>query len=132
MKYMGSKRWMLGNGLGHLLDTAAPNADRFVDLFSGAGAVVSFVATRHRIGVFSADLQTYSRILSAAIVERTAPLPVEPTWSDWKRSATSIRKTIRSVPCTSKLTKQSVTEAREWCSRRRHWIITRAYGGHYF
>lgn len=132
MKYMGSKRWMLGNGLGHILDLAAPQSGRFLDLFSGSSAVATFVATRHDVCVYSADLQTYSRVLSAAILERTRPLAVDPTWAEWKQSASALRRSIREIPNTSKLTQQSVRDAREWCSRRREWIITRAYGGHYF
>lgn len=132
MKYMGSKRWMLCNGLGHLLDTAAPKAERFVDLFSGSAAVAAFVATRHKIEVISADLQTYSRVLSAAILQRTGPLPFELTWSEWKSAATDLRAKVKFVPDTSVLTQRAVAEARAWCSRRRVWIITRAYGGHYF
>jgi len=132
MKYMGSKRWMLGNGLGHLLDVTVPNAGRFVDLFSGSAAVATFVATRHRSEVHSADLQTYSRVLSAAILERTSPLLGDRIWSKWEHAATTMRRGIRSVPGDSALTQRSVTEMRDWCARRRHLIITRAYGGHYF
>jgi adenine-specific DNA-methyltransferase len=132
MKYMGSKRWMLGNGLGHLLDSTAPQSGRFLDLFSGSAAVAAFVATRHNVCVYSADLQTYSKVLSAAILERTEPLAVDPTWSEWKESAIVMRQSIRRIPDTSKLTQQTVHDARAWCSRRRKWIVTRAYGGHYF
>jgi adenine-specific DNA-methyltransferase len=132
MKYMGSKRWMLGNGLGHLLDSTAPQSGRFLDLFSGSSAVATFVAMRHNVPVYSADLQTYSKVLSAAILERTQPLAVDPTWSEWKQAASSARQSIRQIPDTSKLTQQTVRDAREWCSRRRKWIVTRAYGGHYF
>ena len=39
MKFMGSKRWMLENGLGSLLCQRAETANRFVDLFAGSSAV---------------------------------------------------------------------------------------------
>ena len=38
MKYIGSKRWMLQNGLGSVLDLAASQAKRFIDLFAGFGS----------------------------------------------------------------------------------------------
>jgi adenine-specific DNA-methyltransferase len=123
---------MLGNGLGHLLDSVAPEAHRFIDLFSGSSAVAAFVATRHDICVYSADLQAYSKVLAAAILDRTRPLAVEPTWSSWKAAATRLRPSVSGVPDTAHLTKACVQVAREWCSKRRAWNITRAYGGHYY
>ena len=44
MKYMGSKRTMLLNGLGTLLKAEMPKHDRVVDLFCGAGSVSWFAA----------------------------------------------------------------------------------------
>ena len=132
MKYMGSKRWMLGNGLGHLLDQVAPECERFVDLFAGSAAVTTFVATRHEVPVHCCDLQTYSKYLASAIIERTKPLPDEPAWSEWKRQATQVWRTSQSSPTVDRLTKQCVQDARTWCAARRTWPLTRAYGGHYF
>lgn len=132
MKYMGSKRWMLGNGLGHLLDSATPLCERFVDLFSGSSAVTRFVATRHDVSVYSADLQTYSKLLAGSIIERTEPLAVDPIWTRWKESATHAKGAVRSVPDCGSLSRGTIKDVREWCSRRRKWLITRAYGGHYF
>ncbi len=51
MKYMGSKRSMLLNGLGELLTEESKDAKRFIDLFSGSGAVATFVAKRFPIEV---------------------------------------------------------------------------------
>ncbi len=48
MKYMGSKQWMLRNGLGELLSREAPTSKRFWDLFSGSAAVAHYVAERKR------------------------------------------------------------------------------------
>src|SRR5437016_2542153 len=73
VKYMGSKRWMLSNGLGHLLDDRAKNASRFVDLFSGSAAVAWYVAERTQREVVACDLQHYSRVLADAVLQRTAP-----------------------------------------------------------
>lgn len=132
MKYMGSKRWMLGNGLGELLDYRAPKSARFIDLFSGSSAVASFVATRHKVSVVAADLQTYSRVLSAAVIERTEVLIAEEIWAKWLYRATTLLKTVRSIPDTSNVTGKLVEEARKWCANRQKWTLTRAYGGHYF
>jgi adenine-specific DNA-methyltransferase len=45
LKYMGSKAGMLAGTLGEQLRTLAPKHERFVDLFSGSGAVARYVAT---------------------------------------------------------------------------------------
>ena len=132
MKYMGSKRWMLSNGLGHLLDEAVPKCNRFIDLFAGSSAVARFVATRHKVAVHAVDLQHFSRIISAAVIERTEPLLKDPAWSEWLRRAEERRRDIRDIPEAVAITQASVREAREWCALRRAWPVTRAYGGHYF
>jgi integrase len=46
MKYMGSKRAMLQNGLGTLLEQEIVGAKRFVDLFTGSSAVALHVAQK--------------------------------------------------------------------------------------
>ena len=51
MKYMGSKRAMLQNGLGELLGREAADALRFFDLFAGSGAVAIHIARRFAISV---------------------------------------------------------------------------------
>jgi adenine-specific DNA methylase len=132
MKYMGSKRWMLKNGLGELIDKTAPKAERFVDLFSGSSAVARFVATRHEVPVLAADLQTYSKILALAIIGRTKPLDHELAWGKWSQAAQKSMHSIRNVPNITKVTQDSVRSAREWCARLRSRPITFAYGAHYF
>ena len=64
MKYMGSKRWMLENGLGNILEQNIPHYRRFVDLFAGSGVVASYVAKRSRIPVVAYDLQEFSVVLA--------------------------------------------------------------------
>jgi len=132
MKFMGSKRWMLGNGLGELLDKVAPQKRRFVDLFCGSGAVSSFVATRHKVKVVATDLQQFGASLTAATIERTAVLDVPVIWNDWSRAAARRALGLRTVPTSAIVTKRFVAEAREWCASRRNTLITEAYGGHYF
>ena len=71
MKYMGSKRWMLQNGLGHLVTEKCGSADRFVDLFAGTGAVSWHAAETGNVEVVSVDLQLYSAVLARSVIGRT-------------------------------------------------------------
>lgn len=56
MKYMGSKRAMLENGLGELLGQEIQTANRFVDLFTGSAAVAAHVGCRFHLPVLAFDL----------------------------------------------------------------------------
>lgn len=73
MKYMGSKKTMLGNGLGELLRKEVPNHSRFVDLFCGSGAVAWFVARESARPVLAIDTQEYGVALARAVIGRTKP-----------------------------------------------------------
>lgn len=130
MKFMGSKRWMLGNGLGELLDDRADKYDRFVDLFCGSGAVSAFVARRHSLPVHACDLQHFSTTLAAAVVERTEPIDCALVFQEWKHAAES-KASLRHVPQEERVSKASVLRARAWCGGSTG-LITKAYGGHYF
>lgn len=130
MKYMGSKRWMLGNGLGDVLDRKTSKARRFVDLFAGSGAVACHVATRRDVPVLANDLQAFSAVLSGAVLGRTAPVPPEAVWSSWK--ARAIRRMGKTrLPSATEITQKNVKLMRAWCSEQ-SLTITRAYGAHYF
>ena len=74
MKYMGSKRFMLKNGLGSLLRVEIPKASRVVDPFCGAGSIVQFAATNFTKPVIAGDLQEYASVLARAIISRTDPI----------------------------------------------------------
>ena len=74
MKYMGSKRKMLQNGLGALLRQEMRTARRFVDLFSGSGVVSRFVAERFRKPVVAVDLQAFATTLAASWLCRTSKI----------------------------------------------------------
>jgi adenine-specific DNA-methyltransferase len=132
MKYMGSKRWMLANGLGELLERVVPQSGRFVDLMCGSGAVSSFVATRHKVAVLAADLQHFSVCLAAATIERTSTIDVSDVWRTWHLEATKSVESVKSIPSGQVVTRAFVTGARRWCLSRRNKPIVRAYGGHYF
>ncbi len=131
MKYMGSKRSMLLNGLGDLLATSAPNTQRFVDLFAGSGAVAIHMATKYEMPVMAFDLQQYSVVITGAILERHAALAWESCWTKWYERAEQLYRKHR-VLKVNKITRQAVMESRDWCSQRDTLPLTRAYGGHFF
>ena len=134
MKYMGSKRVMLTNGLGEAIDDAITGATRFVDLFLGAGEVASFVARRHAVPVYGVDLQAYSVILAEAIIARCSPLPWNLVWDEWISRARVIASRYKppQVARNDKLTRRLVGVMRSWCAEQVDLPMTRAYGGHYF
>lgn len=130
---------MLGNGLGEALGRSVQGAKRVLDLFSGSAAVAWYVAERHEKEVIACDLQQYSTVLAASVIERTEAIK-DFAWVDaWFRSA-----------------RARITGHREWSNLKRHqarlsaidvsgvaeearafdlgerYPISRAYGGHYF
>jgi len=139
MKYMGSKRSMLRNGLGDLLLEQTPLFDRFVDLFAGAGFVSWFVAERIDKPVLAVDLQRYSTILTEAVISRTNPLDVEFLKEDWisttkkKRNSSYLWKKAKNLSNKNLLVKLFVNQARKLCEEiSTIGPIWNAYGGHYF
>lgn len=131
MKYMGSKRWMLQNGLGTLLRVECADAKRFVDLFAGSGAVACFVAQQAALPVLASDLQMFSVILTEAIIARDKPLDADRIWEEWFGAAQQSFPRIR-IPEVGILTRGDVAAFRDWSEARRAWPVTHAYGGHYF
>ena len=63
MKFMGSKRAMLANGLGEIVRSESKQAERFVDLFVGSGAVAWYVAEATATKVLAVDLQEFATVL---------------------------------------------------------------------
>lgn len=131
MKYMGSKRAMLQNGLGELLAREAGTALSFVDLFAGSGAVAIHVARNFGIPVFAFDLQHYSAVLAGAVLTRQARLDWQATWQSWHRRAAGQFGRLR-IPAAPKLTQVIVAEFRAWSQAQLGLPVTEAYGGHYF
>jgi adenine-specific DNA methylase len=130
MKYMGSKRAMLRNGLGHLLEQEVASANRFVDLFAGSGAVAAFVARRFPLPVLAVDLQQYSVTLAEAVIGREVALDGRVVWGKWHASAQAWFDKV-SVPRCERLTRSVVADYRKW-SAAQPGVVTQAYGGHYF
>jgi adenine-specific DNA methylase len=131
MKYMGSKRWMLQNGLGEVLRSECSHANAFVDLFAGSGAVACYVAQNCFLPVIASDLQGFSIVLTKAIIGRESPLDADRIWGRWSKRAEEDRPETQ-IPHTDKLTRAHVRECRTWSRTRDGYPITQAYGGHYF
>jgi adenine-specific DNA-methyltransferase len=133
MKYMGSKRSMLQNGLGALLKREMNSATRFVDLFTGSASVAAHVATTFDIPVFASDLQNYSVALANAQIVRRKVISSRKLWNAWLQRAKKRLRRISRVPnCPEKLTIAIVETHRAWSENLKGWPLTKAYGGHYF
>lgn len=142
MKYMGSKRFMLQNGLGELIREEAKHAKRFVDLFCGAGSVAWFAARDTALPVLAIDLQTYAVIMARAVIGRRIPIDNNKLIMKWlnliKHARTRSRlwsaavdlqekaKDIRNIP-------RIVQNARYLCKEPSQiGPVWNSYGGHYF
>ena len=141
MKYMGSKRKMLQNGLGVLLRQEMRTARRFVDLFSGSGVVSRFVAERFRKPVVAVDLQAFATTLAASWLCRTSKIKSTACADRWvevakqRYTGSRLRKSVVAWAreCgAKKLFKKNVLAARELCGEVRSGGVTwNAYGGYY-
>lgn len=121
---------MLQNGLGDLIATEVLQADRFVDLFCGSGAVASHVAAKYDVPVTAYDLQAFGMVLAKAVLGRECELAVDRLWANWYGRARKLRLAAR-PPSSSHLTRKRVDRHRLWCGRQ-NWPITKSYGGYYF
>lgn len=140
MKYMGSKRAMLKNGLGELLRKEASSASRMVDLFSGSASVSWFAATQFDIPVEAYDLQSYAAVMAQSVISREHPVSVEKINRIWiEKSKSSLRKmsgwkeslALEEEKEISSLKKKS----EKLCSSgigAKSSVIFNNYGGHYF
>ena len=136
MKYMGSKTFLLRNGLGELLVREAHKSARFVDLFSGSGAVAWHVAERAPIPVLANDLQMYSAVLAEAVLLRTAATTYKPILMTWLRRARQRHAELADggiLKNAVELTDEaSVYAARDLCANSSGGPIWAAYGGYYY
>ena len=83
MKYMGSKRVMLQNGLGDLLIQEAIKHNRIVDLFSGAAAVSWFVAEKTNKEVLAIDIQEFAVVLAKSVICRNKIFQPDTLIENW-------------------------------------------------
>lgn len=131
MKYMGSKRAMLGNGLGQTLEGMVSRHQRFIDLFTGSASVAWHVAQNYPIQTLAFDLQRYSAVLAAAVIARNVPADPVRLWQDWLRRAVQ-RFEALDAPVPKCIDANFVKEARGWASHFDKTSIVNAYAGHYY
>lgn len=140
MKYMGSKRFMLNNGLGSLLRAEVPKANRVVDPFCGAGSVIQYVAKISDKEIIAGDLQEYAVVMANAVIGRTDVIDEEylkKVWIDKSKSSLSNSKNYnQAIQLDEKYSndvKKWVKKSRELCVEfPRAGVVWRAYGGHYY
>ncbi len=139
MKYMGSKRAMLKNGLGELILREAQRSERVVDLFCGAGSVSWFAAQNVPRPVVAVDLQHYAVVLSGAVIGRDFPLNSAELAAHWldrvvcDRNASPLWRSALALEQRIRDTEELVAEARLLCESASTIGPTwNAYGGHYF
>jgi adenine-specific DNA-methyltransferase len=140
MKYMGSKRMMLKNGLGTLLRKELCNCNRVVDLFCGAASISWFCAEKSQKPVLATDLQLYATVLAEAVISRTCVLDVNEMNDKWLSQILPILESYSVWPKARQLDGKkfnTVTwskRAKELCKEEADSAgpIWKAYGGHYF
>ena len=139
LKYMGSKRRMLSNGLGDLIVKASRSAGRIVDLMCGSGVVAWYCAENTELPVLAADLQSYAATLSDSVISRTEALDADSVQSAWHDVALRARDRSKLWSKALKLeraklsVKARVAQSRQLCARSGPAGVTwRAYGGYYF
>lgn len=142
MKYMGSKRVMLQNGLGELIREQAKHAKRFVDLFCGAGSVAWFAARDTALPVLAIDLQTYAVIMARAVIGRKIPIDNDKLIIKWLNFVRRIRTRSRLWSTAVALEEKAdnirsirtvVQNARVLCKEPSQiGPVWNSYGGHYF
>lgn len=132
MKYMGSKKVMLQNGLGKLLIQMANESNRVFDPFCGSGIVAWFLSENCDKQVIAGDLQEYSIVMANALLMRDRPLTVTEIelLNDWVNSAEEIfissDYSIVAEPIDQDVLMERVK------SGESNDPITKAYGGYYF
>jgi adenine-specific DNA-methyltransferase len=137
MKYMGSKRMMLQNGLGELITECSHSAGRIVDLFCGASSVSWYAAEKTRRQVLAVDLQAYAVALASAVIGRNVPLDATALDSKWLTPAERNRKRSslwRQASCLeNRSLKKLVADSRNLCAKDSSiGPVWNAYGGYYF
>lgn len=141
MKYMGSKRAMLRNGLGVILQEESESANRIVDLMCGSASVSWFSAIQLKKHVVAFDLQEYATTMASAVLCRTQALSVDVLGRLWLTKARRIRSSTSEWKAAQILDSRNLgillwqRKARELCDStpsRMSNIIWNRYGGHYY
>jgi adenine-specific DNA methylase len=138
MKYMGSKRAMLTNGLGETIAQEIKKRRRFADLFSGSGVVAWHVAQNFKVEVVASDLQQFAVDLAAAVVCRSRASSHD--WIDaWIGRAEKVLAEQAQMKDALDLQKRIgvdsiaiVAQACRQLCREGDGVMFGAYGGYYF
>lgn len=132
MKYMGSKKSMLKNGLGELLLDEAPKANRIFDPFCGSSSVVWFLAEKTDKQIIAGDLQKFSIDLANSMLLRNEPLRESDiaTLENWINLSKCFHDTVK-IEMEFKKTKKFVDDNRK-LSKQSSFPISHAYAGYYF
>lgn len=128
---MGSKRAMLSNGLGDILDGMVSRHKRFIDLFTGSASVAWHVARRQPIETWAFDLQRYSVVLAASVIQRSSPADPIQLWDSWSRRANK-RFIAFNAPVSSDINAAFVIDSRIWANDFDTTSLINAYAGHYY
>ena len=138
MKYMGSKRFLLLNGLGTRIRRHAKDHKRVVDLFAGSSSVGWFAAEKTGKPVLAVDLQRFSKALASSVLKRTVKIDstfLRKKWLDKvQHSRTESVYWERASELESKaMFRSQVGKARRLCRKlSRIGPVWNAYGGYYF
>ena len=141
MKYMGSKKTLLFNGLGTVIEEHGQSYNRIVDLFCGASSVSWFAAKQLRKPVLACDLQEYAVVLAGSVIERTQPadwICVEREWLSPARATLNrwkVWKDARILDSSGLDIAVWQKKAQELCSSNSEdstSLVFRCYGGYYF
>lgn len=128
---MGSKRAMLGNGLGEVLEGMVGRHKRFIDLFAGSASVAWHVARLYPIETWAFDLQHYSKALAASVIQRNHSVDPIKLWKDWLRRATPRFETY-DAPVSCDISATFVKKSRIWSKQFDTTSLVNAYAGHYY
>lgn len=139
MKYMGSKRSMLENGLGVLLREEGRTKRRIVDLFAGSASVAWFGAQHLDVPVKAVDLQQYSVWLARSVISRTASLDASSIERQWLIPSIAAARASKCWKL-AKATDEAPGNIGAWANASRELcedyrgsgVIWRSYGGYYF
>lgn len=139
MKYMGNKRVMLRNGLGHAIEDELVGAKRFFDLFTGSGSVARHVSSRYAVPVTAVDLQRFAAALADGVVSRTTEVGQAELLSWQRKVKVAVSKSERLAEALrlqelieTELTPDIVEVCRHFSGGGDAGPVEAAYGGHYF
>lgn len=136
---MGSKKYMLKNGLGTMIRENVKTSKRVVDLFCGAGSIAWFVGEETSLPVIAVDLQSYATIFTGSVIERDSPVDPIELKEEWiakvEKKLPKISLYLKSLELENEETDftEKVYKSRKFCQTPSTiGPVFNAYGGYYF